>query len=189
MRHSAKDRGVELYETPPEATLELTKREILPRRIWEPSAGRGAIVRVLRNLGHEVLSTDLHDHGSPDVDVTGVDFLRPLKVVPEVDAIVMNPPFSMAQQFVQRSMEYAPVCYALLRLAFLESDARHGWFRQIGLSTVHIFSNRLPMMHRDGWEGNKAKSNTAFAWFIFERSWHQRPTIEWIRWEPLADSN
>ena len=48
----------------------------------------------------------------------------------------------------------------LLRLAFLESDRRTSILEDAGLARVHIFRNRLPMMHRDG--GHGSKSNSAF---------------------------
>jgi hypothetical protein len=192
IRHTAADRGPELYETPPEATHALLAHEMLPQRLWEPAAGRGAIVRVLRAAGHTVLSTDLHDHPGAepwDVDQTGLHFLKPLKGIPEIGAIVTNPPFSLAQEFVDRSLQYAPMCCMLLRLVFLESESRHDWFKRVGLRRVHVFSNRLPFMHRDGWSGPRSTSTTAFAWFIFNRDWKGEATLNWIRWRPVADSN
>ena len=53
---------------------------------------------------------------------------------------------------------------------------------------IHVFRNRLPMMHRHGWTGNKATSAIAFAWFIWDRS-HRGPTtmdrISWVEEELL----
>ncbi len=34
---------------------------------------------------------------------------------------------------------------------------------------VYVFKRRLPMMHRDGWDGNKASSRMNTAWFVWER--------------------
>jgi hypothetical protein len=36
-------------------------------------------------------------------------------------------------------------------------------------SRILAFSRRLPMMHRDGWDGPKASSQMNTAWFIWER--------------------
>lgn len=33
-----------------------------------------------------------------------------------------------------------------------------------------MFTRRLPMMHRDGWSGNKASSQMNTAWFMWERN-------------------
>ena len=62
-RAPLRDRRNDLYETPECATRALLHIERLPRRIWEPAAGRGAIVRVLRAHGHEVVASDLIDYG------------------------------------------------------------------------------------------------------------------------------
>ena len=64
-RHPLAERGDDLYETPPVAVEALLRVEHLPRRIWEPACGPGAIVRVLRAHGHEVLASDLVDYGNP----------------------------------------------------------------------------------------------------------------------------
>jgi hypothetical protein len=42
------------------------------------------------------------------------------------------------------------------------------------------------MMHRDGWEGRKANSGMAFAWYVYERG-HSGPTvIDRISWRAMA---
>jgi hypothetical protein len=48
---------------------------------------------------------------------------------------------------------------------------------------VHVFRKRLPMMHRDGWNGRKANSGMAFAWFIWDRAYTGPTTIDRISWE------
>jgi ParB-like nuclease domain len=58
------ERGVDLYQTPAAAVRALLDVEKLPRRLWEPACGPGAIVRVLRAAGHEVLASDLVDYGA-----------------------------------------------------------------------------------------------------------------------------
>jgi hypothetical protein len=55
-RHALSERRDDLYETPEVATRALLLVEQLPHHLWEPAAGRGAIVCVLRAAGHEVLA-------------------------------------------------------------------------------------------------------------------------------------
>jgi hypothetical protein len=73
-RHSLAERGPDFYATPPEAVHALLRVEKLPRQIWEPACGRGAIVEVLRAAGHVVHASDLYDWGYSNSRV-GVDFL------------------------------------------------------------------------------------------------------------------
>ncbi len=69
LAHPLAARGNDLYETPEVAVEALLRVENLPRVIWEPACGPGAIVRVLRRHGHAVYATDLVEYDSPDQDV------------------------------------------------------------------------------------------------------------------------
>ena len=63
--HPLADRGDDLYQTPAEAVHALLRVEDIPHGVWEPAAGRGAIVSVLRDRGHAVIASDITDHGFP----------------------------------------------------------------------------------------------------------------------------
>ena len=76
--------------------------------------------------------------------------------------IVTNPPFKLAAQFAAHALSLCPRVAMLLRLSFLEAGnekTKAGRARLFALDSgqlarVHVFRNRLPMMHRDGWAGN-----------------------------------
>ena len=187
LAHSLSARGNDLYQTPPEAVRALLRVEAIPTRVWEPACGPGAIVRVLSDEGHDVLATDLVDYDSELQDSAGIDFLLPGCAESVWDhqdrAIVTNPPFKNAHLFVARALQFSPYVAMLLRLAFLESEKRRDIIDNSCLARVHVFRNRLPMMHREGWEGPKASSATAFAWFVWDWS-HKGPTqLRRISWE------
>jgi hypothetical protein len=184
-RHALTERGDDLYETPPVATQALLRAEILPARLWEPCAGRGAIVDVLRGAGHIVLASDLVDYGDP-THFPRRDFLFERKAPDGCEAIITNPPFKLAEEFVAHALELCPFVVMLLRLAFLESERRSGILEGRGLARVHVFRKRLPMMHRDGWEGRKANSGMAFAWFVWDRAHTGAPEIHRLSWEALT---
>jgi hypothetical protein len=59
----------------------------------------------------------------------------------------------------------------LLRLAFLESERRSPILDAGTLARVHIFRSR------DGWEGPKASSAIAFAWFVWDHTHNGPPTV------------
>lgn len=164
----------DLYETPPEATLALLRAENLPATLWEPACGPGAMVRVLRGAGHDVVATDLVDYGSPDQDHGGWDFLLEHKLPAGVEMICTNPPFKLAGEFVEHALKLCPRVVMLLRLTFLESERRTEILDGGQLARVHVFKNRLSMMHRAGWDGPRATSAIAFAWFCWDRD-HRGP--------------
>lgn len=167
------------YDTPVVAVRALLKAESLPTCIWEPACGTGNIVTILREAGHKVMATDLNDRGCPD-SIDRIDFLLPCNV--PCDAIVTNPPFALAEAFVETALERAPLVIMLLRLAFYESDRRTHILENCGLKRIHVFRKRLPMMHRAGWQGRKANSGIAFAWFVWDRDYCGPTTIERISW-------
>jgi hypothetical protein len=163
----------------------LLRVEKLPHRIWEPAAGRGAIVDVLRAHGHDVVATDLVDYGIPGQEARR-DFL--LERLPAgVEAIVTNPPYKNAEQFVAHALDLCPRVIMLLRLAFMESVRRAHILETGHLARVHVFSRRIPMMHRAGWEGRKANSGMAFAWFCWDRHHAGPTTLNRIDWQIRED--
>jgi hypothetical protein len=178
------ERNDDLYETPPEAVRALLAVEQIPAgAIWEPACGPGAIVRVLREAGHRVYATDLVDYDSPDQDTARVDFLIEQQAPDfHIGSIITNPPYKLASHFVRHALLLAPRVIMLLRLAFLESDRRSSILDGGQLARVHVFRNRLPMMHRAGWDGLQASSSIAFAWFVWDRL-HSGPTqLDRISW-------
>jgi hypothetical protein len=179
------DRRDDLYETPPEAVRALLAVEQIPAgAVWEPACGPGAIVRVLRAAGHRVYATDLVDYESPEQDAARIDFLLEQQAPDfHVGSIITNPPYKLAGQFVRHALLLAPRVIMLMRLAFLESESRSSILDGGQLARVYPFRNRLPMMHRAGWDGPKAGNSVAFAWFVWDRL-HNGPTelrrISWI---------
>jgi hypothetical protein len=173
-RHAHAERGLDLYETPPVATEALLAVENLPCMIWEPAAGRGAIVKVLRNHGRTVISSDIV-HYDFALDFV-VDFLTTTEMPTGCYAIVTNAPFKIITKFTRHALDLAPRVYLLCRLAFLESTSRTDILEHRGLARVHVFRARLPMMHRDGWNGPRASSAIPFAWFCWDRD-HRGPIV------------
>lgn len=178
-RHPFAERGLDCYETPACAVEALLQVERLPHVIWEPAAGRGAIVRVLRDHGHAVIATDVVDYGGLHFVR---DFLTEKKAPAGTGAIVTNAPFRFAQQFVEHALELCATVIMLLRLAFLESTRRSPILDTGKLARVHVFRNRIPVMHRDQWTGPQASSAIPFAWFCFDRNHADPISIDRISW-------
>jgi hypothetical protein len=176
-QHTYKARGKDCYETPPVAVHALLKVEQLPYRIWEPACGSGNITNVLLDQSYDVVSSDIVDY---DWGHEIVDFLKIRRGTYTDRAIITNPPYKLAQKFVEKALELSPLVIMLLRLAFLESQRRTNILEHSGLARVHVFRKRLPMMHRKGWTGKKASSAIPFAWYVWERGYTGPITIDRI---------
>lgn len=181
-RHSLADRKNDLYETPPCATRALIPFLDRDEWIWEPACGPGAIVRELRDAGFKVHATDLVDYGLEGA-FGGIDFLleRPGPWLPSV--IVTNPPFKLADEFTRQALSLARTVWIFQRLSWLEGVKRADLMDR-HLDHILLGRERLPMMHRDGWEGPKlGASAMPFAWFRFEA---ERPAGRVARFERIS---
>lgn len=190
--HSHADREHDFYATPPEAVhslLAIEKKWLPAGTIWEPACGDGAISSVLSAAGRNVISTDIVDRGYPGARVISIFDADERYTFP---AVITNPPFKLAKEFVDVALSRAPYVAMLLRLAFLEGAMRQSWFASTPLARVHVASRRLPMLHRHGWTGNKVGSAVCYAWFVWDRRHEGRPVVQWFDWRdhvPGANDN
>jgi hypothetical protein len=178
--HPQAIRGLDLNETPPCATQALMRAEALPKHVWEPAAGRSAIVRELRAVGHTVTTSDIVERGFP-LDFVA-NFLATAKAPAGCAAIVSNPPYARAvlNPFVRHALDLSPRVFLLLRLSFLEGVGRTDILESRGLARIHVFRDRVPQMHRDGWTGKRARNAVAYAWFAWVRGHNEPPVIQRI---------
>jgi hypothetical protein len=169
--HSHALRGLDSYPTPSIAVESLldVERDLVRATVYEPAAGAGNIVRVLRARGIRCMAGDIVRRGFK-LDVFG-DFLAQERAPRGCDAIITNPPFQLAEEFAAHALDLAPNVFLLLRLAFIESQRRTELLERSGLRAVHVFRKRLPRMHREGWDGPRTSSSMAFAWFCWRRGY------------------
>jgi methylase of polypeptide subunit release factors len=181
-KHSFADRGNDCYPTSPGAARALLQAEQLPRLIWDPCCGTGTIVTELRSAGYEVVASDIANYGfaATAPGYLNVDFLLERQAPAGCEAVVANPPYRLAPQFVRHALKLVPFTAMLLRLAFLESASRTDILEHSGLARVLVFRKRLPMMHRHNWDGPIASNSIAFAWFVWRRGWNGNPEIKRI---------
>jgi hypothetical protein len=176
--HSLDDRGLDQYFSPPCAILSLMALEQIPHEVWEIACGDGTgMVEPLRRAGHVVRASDIDQKFGCEV----VDYLR----APAMDrsvGIITNPPFTYALNMLQKAISESDFVAVLLRTNFLESGRRMPFFKSTPPSRVWISSRRLPMMHRFGWTGPTASSNTCFAWFVFDDHSTDIAKLGWFDW-------
>lgn len=163
----------DFYPTPPEAVEALLSVESFSGSIWEPACGDGAICKVLEAHGHKVLATDLIDRGWGEAPH---DFLTSSY---RADNIITNPPFKLAETFINLSLERSTGKVAMLcKLQFLEGAKRKQMFENTPLKMVYVFSKRLTMTRN----GEKMANGgmICFAWFVFEHGYQGKPMLSWL---------
>jgi hypothetical protein len=189
--HPQGARGLDAYFTPVEAVLALLDKEpSIPKRVLEPAAGNGSIVRPLQAAGFDVVAQDICDYGLPGCTIA--DYLAtPTLPMGPFDAVITNPPFKLAEQFARKAIREVPYTALLLRTNFVESVSRLPFFRCSPPTRIWVSSRRLPMMHRFGWDGPTATSNTCYAWFIWDRRYALAESggshVDWFDWLESVD--
>lgn len=167
-QHKLSDRKDDLYETHPVAidTFLRYHDSQIPNKVWECCAGRGAISRRIKLTGRSVIATDLNSHVGADEDIeTSIDFL--MEFEPRADMIITNPPYKLANDFIRHSLSLGCVFAGLMPLLYLSGANRSDILRHC--INCYVGIERLPMMHREGWNGPKIDSSSIpFAWFVFD---------------------
>lgn len=141
----------------------------------EPAANRGHMVRPLSEFFLSVDASDVHDYG---VGFAAGDYLYPGPMA-IVDFTITNPPFRLAEQFIERAAATSAVGYAVIvRAAFLEGVGRFARLFAVNPpSYVLQFAERV-VMHK-GRLAPEGSTATAYAWLVWLDG--ETPTkLEWI---------
>lgn len=199
------------YSTPAWCVERLLECEQAPQLLredglWlEPCAGNGAIIRAVkewrraRDMGEpRWCANELRSECEMDIREAACavewvnigDFLsapaaRLLPFAANVSVVITNPPFSLAEEFVRKSCEIAPLVVMLLRVNFYASEGRAEWLRETEPS-VYILPNRpsFKTSVRIDKNGKKRKSSSdscEYAWFVWSRNRLERGRVVVLR--------
>lgn len=164
----------DVYLTPPEVVA--TVLPLLPESlgtVLDPSAGKGVFERVLGDRASAWHNIDI----LPEMVGLTADFLNPATrsvfTLP-IDSVITNPPFSLAQSFIEEAFRYRPKRVVMLcRLGLLASQRRYPFWQ------AHPPDVVAPIVPRPSFTGGGADLYD-YAWF----GWGDVPVkgIRWVRW-------
>lgn len=120
----------DFYPTPKEVTIALIEYLNIPKSntIREPACGDGRMAEVMKDMGYNVISSDLNNMG---YGVTGIDYLKADLV--ECDWIITNPPFKISVGFIEKCIEHGKPFALLLKSQYWHSKGR-----------IQIFNDHKP---------------------------------------------
>lgn len=177
--HTDKEReNNDYYATEPKAIDVLLSVESFSNHIWEPACGEGHLSKRLVELGYDVFSTDLIDRNYGN---SGIDFLK--WDVEYCGDIITNPPYKLAQEFVEKGLELTHNKLALfLKIQFLEGQARKELFKKYPPKFVYVSSSRLQCAKNGEFEKMKegGGSAVAFAWFVWYKGYMGDTVLRWV---------
>ena len=179
----------EHYETPEWAAKAILEKEPMGEFILDPCCGSGVLANAAFDRVHHVHCLDIHDWGYKYQHQI-FDFLELKKFPFENEwSVFMNPPFSKACQFVEKSIELGAhkiVCFQ--RFAWWESRKRKDFWQKHPPSKVYICGDRATCWRHDIPKNKHGKrynpetgkelngTPTAYAWFVWKKN-HTGGTI------------
>lgn len=161
----------DLYETPEWVTEALRPHlPRLPKLIWEPAAGSGKMARILGTWGTSVVSSDIEPHPL----CYTANFLT-CGIHDGADAIITNPPYKLATEFVQRAL--GNVGRGIVAM-LLRTDFDHAATRAHLFARHQAFAKKVVLTKRIRWfEDSKGSPSFNHAWFIWDWLHEGAPTL------------
>lgn len=185
----------DFYATDPVAVQKLlTKYAINGNEILEPCVGNGNIVNAINNFytnKRNITGIDIVDRGYPNTIVH--DYLT-WETDKKFDCIITNPPYSLAKEFVEKSMPLLNDGYdedgypngqliMFLKIQFLEGAKRKELFEKYPPKYIYVFRNRMATWNNGeplDPNGKRWATTMCHAWFVWEKGSTTEPIVRWL---------
>lgn len=169
----------DFYPTPAWVTECLLRHVTFRGPVWEPCCGDGAIAQVVAAHGHEVVATDLEDHG---FGRPGVDFYACREFPSGCRTLLTNPPYGdgsatrttpnagrFLRSFVRHALELASAADGqlalLVRFQWIAGKQAAALISGGPLDTVLVLTRRIMWFDR----GKETKhSQHHHCWVVFD---------------------
>ena len=163
------DDELDLYQTNP-AAVELAFRHDVfygVSSVFDPCDGLGAITNKLEEYGIECWRSDIVKRGDNKLLVES-DFLSDDAWLPCADALVMNPPFKMTKEFLDKATENYNRVIMFNRISFLETvpRAQRILSNRWALTDVYIHAARTGC--KKGVDASQSNA-VMYAWYVFDK--------------------
>lgn len=170
------------FPTPPWATRGFLEHILGGRDVTramtalEPACGRGHMSKPLSEYFKEVVSSDIDDYGFGETR----DFLSAKYAPKSFDWVITNPPFKLAEAFVEEGLKVARTGVAMLtRTVFIESVGRYERiFSQRPPAVFAQYTERVPMVK--GRLDQKASTATGYGWLVWTTLRNRSTELIWI---------
>ena len=159
------------YNTPTYTTRSLLDVHDVKYPVLEPCAGNLAIADML--VDGVVVTNDINPESPSKYNF---DYLNYSFAQTNANTIITNPPFNIAQLIIERALEDVQEggeVIMLLRLNFLGAQKRKTLWDTAPLKQVYVLSKRPCFI-------NNKSDSIEYAWFVFERGYEGKATIEVI---------
>jgi hypothetical protein len=141
----------------------------------DPCSGDGAISDELKKLGHKVSTNDLYRGG--------VDYLKNTFVETQV---IMNPPFSLWDEFIGHAKTHARKILSIGRLNCFGAYKRHRQGLWNHLKAVYCFNRCIDYRTPPRLDGKFYHSGFTTGWFLWDIQYTGKPILEILDVQPYC---
>jgi len=139
-----------------------------PRFVWDPACGDDSLAKALNQGFFIIACTDIVNNEERDA----LDFLATTDRV--ADAIITNPPYSLAEEFIRHAFKIGVTHMALLLKANFENAYRGGLFEEFP------YAHRLPLTWRPDFTG-KGRPFLDVTWYVWQPNCYHMTTTRLLR--------
>lgn len=195
---SSTNRGAERdlddhYATPPQvaslicAALKLDRWITKPGRLLEPGCGEGSFLDAMAKVwpSAERIGVDLNpelvdiavDRGH---EAYACDYLKVKDLGGPFDAIIGNPPFKFADEFLERSMGLVKPFGIVAFIQKLNWQGGQKRFKAMWLKTGRDLAHEYVLPYRIGFTPDGGSDSIEYGVYVFQRGWMKtgRPTTK-----------
>lgn len=155
----------------------------IPKSIWEPSCGSGCMSKRMEQHGCRVISTDLVDRG---YGIGGVNFFEQTKMPDGCTAIITNPPYKFATEYVLHALRLLPengILCLFLKTTFAEGKERYcKIFGRQRPKYVLQCSERILCAKNAEFDYMESHGGSAvsYAWWVWRKGYKGPTILDWI---------
>lgn len=175
----------DLYHSPKSIFWKLMEEKQVAGVIWECACGDNALLEEFPKYNIEGFGTDID---------TGFDFLNDTQLKP-FNTILINPPFSLFDEFIMKAKEYAPDKIIMLgRTNYLgthgrnvkpedRTDKQKEKYKDSAriwedLKTMYVFDRMIDYQTPKRTDGMFHVGNMVTCWYVFEKGYVGDPTFK-----------
>jgi hypothetical protein len=169
----------DLYQTPVGPLDALKSVVELPKLVWEcADGGRHKLVKQLIERRHKVVTTNARE-----------DFLSFKTAPPNVRCIVTNPPFGMADLFIEHAIALMWARRGMVAM-LLPSEFDHARRRSPIFRDCLSFAGEVKLLRRIVWfkrrDGVKEAPSENHSWYVWDhgerRAYPREPWVRYATW-------